>query len=258
MSKYWSDLTKRLVPYVPGEQPKDKTYIKLNTNENPYPPSPRVLAAIQQAVQADLRLYPDPACQELRQAAAGRFGLSERQVFIGNGSDEILAFSFAAFFTPGAPVLFPDVTYSFYKVYANLYGLPYETIALDDDFHVRLDAFHPKCAGVVIPNPNAPTGKYVPADSFRPLLEKHAEHVVILDEAYIDFGGESAVKLINDYPNLLVIQTLSKSRSLAGLRVGMAFGQEDFDRRTGTGQKFVQFLYAGPNRTRGREGGTRG
>ncbi|PZM63840.1 histidinol-phosphate transaminase [Paenibacillus dendritiformis] len=227
MSKYWSDLTKRLVPYVPGEQPKDKTYIKLNTNENPYPPSPNVLAAIQQAVQADLRLYPDPACQELRQAAARRFGRSERQVFIGNGSDEILAFSFAAFFTPGAPVLFPDITYSFYKVYANLYGLPYETIALDEEFHVRLDAFHPECAGVVIPNPNAPTGKYVPVDSFRPLLEEHAEHVVILDEAYIDFGGESALKLIDDYPNLLVIQTLSKSRSLAGMRVGMAFGQED-------------------------------
>lgn len=148
-------------------------------------------------------------------------------MFIGNGSDEILGFSFAAFFAPGAPVLFPDVTYSFYKVYASLYSLPYETIALDDEFNVRLHAFHPECAGVVIPNPNAPTGKYVPVDSFRSLLEDHADHVVILDEAYIDFGGESAVKLIDDYPNLLVIQTLSKSRSLAGMRVGMAFGQED-------------------------------
>lgn len=145
-----------------GSSRRTKPIFKLNTNENPYPQSPRVLAAMQEAVQADLRLYPDPACQELRQAAAGRFALSERQVFIGNGSDEILAFSFAAFFTPGAPVLFPDVTYSFYKVYANLYGLPYETIALDDDFHMRLDALHPECAGVVIPNPNAPTGKYVP------------------------------------------------------------------------------------------------
>ncbi len=227
MSKYWSELANRLVPYVPGEQHKDKTYIKLNTNENPYPPSPRVLAAIRHAVQESLRLYPDPAGQGLRQAAARRFGLSERQVFIGNGSDEILAFSFAAFFTPGAPVLFPDVTYSFYKVYANLYHLPYETVALDDDFHVPLDAFHLECAGVVVPNPNAPTGKYVPVDAFRPLLEKHADHVVILDEAYIDFGGESAVKLIDDYPNLLVIQTLSKSRALAGLRIGMALGQEE-------------------------------
>lgn len=222
MSKYWSALTKKLVPYVPGEQPKDKTYIKLNTNENPYPPSPRVLAAMQEAVQADLSLYPDPACQELRQAAAGRFALSERQVFIGNGSDEILAFSFAAFFTPGAPVLFPDVTYSFYKVYANLYGLPYEIIALDDDFHMRLDALHPECGEL-----SSRIRMRQRGNMFRPLLEKHAEHVVILDEAYIDFGGESAVKLINEYPNLPVIQTLSKSRSLAGLRVGMAFGQED-------------------------------
>ncbi|WP_338135914.1 pyridoxal phosphate-dependent aminotransferase [Paenibacillus thiaminolyticus] len=181
-----------------------------------------MLAAMQEAVQADLRLYPDPACQELRQAAAGRFALSERQVFIGNGSDEILAFSFAAFFTPGAPVLFPDVTYSFYKVYANLYGLPYETIALDMIFICGWTHFIRSAREF-----SSRIRMRQRGNMFRPLLEKHAEHVVILDEAYIDFGGESAVKLINEYPNLLVIQTLSKSRSLAGFRVGMAFGQED-------------------------------
>ncbi|WP_019424532.1 histidinol-phosphate transaminase [Paenibacillus sp. OSY-SE] len=227
MSKYWSGITARLVPYVPGEQPRDKKYIKLNTNENPYPPSPKVLEAITGAVNADLRLYPDPTCDNLRRTVADYCGLSERQVFIGNGSDEILAFSFVAFFNPGEPILFPDITYSFYKVYANLYGLSYQTVPLDDEFNIPMEPFHAANGGVIIPNPNAPTAKAVPVDFIRSVLENNLERAVIIDEAYIDFGGESAVRLVAEYPNLLVIQTLSKSRSLAGLRVGIALGSEE-------------------------------
>jgi histidinol-phosphate aminotransferase len=227
MSKFWSPLTASLVPYVPGEQPKDKTYIKLNTNENPYPPSPKVIQAIKEAANADLRLYPDPTCEGLVQAAASYYGLPAEQVFVGNGSDEILAFAFAAFFDPAKKVLFPDITYSFYKVYAKLYGLQTELIPLDEQFHVQVEAYHADNGGIIIPNPNAPTAELIPLESIRKLLASHSNQAVIIDEAYIDFGGESAIELVKDYPNLLVVQTLSKSRSLAGLRVGFAFGSEE-------------------------------
>lgn len=227
MSKFWSPLTASLVPYVPGEQPKDKTYIKLNTNENPYPPSPKVTDAIKGAANADLRLYPDPTCDVLVQAAANYYGLPAEQVFVGNGSDEILAFAFAAFFDPAKKLLFPDITYSFYKVYAKLYGLQTELIPLDEQFNVQVEAYHSDNGGIIIPNPNAPTAQLLPLEDIRKLLESNPNQAVIIDEAYIDFGGQSAVELITDYPNLLVVQTLSKSRSLAGLRVGFAFGSKE-------------------------------
>ncbi|GKU76981.1 histidinol-phosphate transaminase [Paenibacillus sp. L3-i20] len=227
MSKYWSPLTASLVPYVPGDQPKDKSYIKLNTNENPYPPSSKVLTAIAEAANSDLRLYPDPTCDTLVQEAARYYGLSPKQTFVGNGSDEILAFAFAAFFDPAKPVLFADITYSFYKVYAQMYSLRPKLIPLDEDFNIPLHQFEGDHGGIIIPNPNAPTAKLLPLSDIVTLLERNQERVVIIDEAYIDFGGESAVKLIDQYPNLLVVQTLSKSRSLAGLRVGFAFGSEE-------------------------------
>lgn len=225
MSKYWSDLAKRLVPYVPGEQPRDQKYIKLNTNENPYPPSPNVLAVICAAAQDELRLYPDPTCKELRQTAAGYYGLHESQIFVGNGSDEILSFAFAAFFNPEEPILFPDITYSFYEVYANFYGLECIRVPLDEHFHIPLQPFLQANGGIILPN--APTAIEAPLDRIRSILEQNRDRAVIIDEAYIDFGGESAVPLIAEYPNLLVVHTLSKSRALAGLRVGIAMGSEE-------------------------------
>lgn len=227
MSKYWSAITENIRPYVPGEQPKDRKYIKLNTNENPYPPSPEVIKAIKQAANETLRLYPDPAGDDLRATLARYYEVKKEQVFVGNGSDEILAFSFPAFFTPGKPVLYPDITYSFYPVYCNLFHIDYELVPLDEEFTVPADAFYKKNGGIVLANPNAPTGKCMPLHSIRSILERNPDSVVIIDEAYIDFGGESAVAMIKEYPNLLVIQTLSKSRSLAGLRVGFALGHED-------------------------------
>ncbi|NIK79449.1 histidinol-phosphate aminotransferase [Paenibacillus castaneae] len=227
MSKFWNPLTASLVPYVPGEQPKDKSYIKLNTNENPYPPSPKVMEAIKEAANADLRLYPDPTCESLVQATADYYGLPASQVFVGNGSDEILAFAFAAFFDPKKKILFPDITYSFYKVYAKLYGLEAELIPLDEQFKVQIDQYHSDNGGVILPNPNAPTAQLISLDEIRMLLDRNSNQVVIIDEAYIDFGGQSAIELVQSFPNLLVVQTLSKSRSLAGLRVGLAFGSEE-------------------------------
>lgn len=227
MSKYWSEITRKTDPYVPGEQPKDKKYIKLNTNENPYPPSPKVLEAIKLASNGDLRLYPDPTSDVLRTTIAQYYQLKKKQVFVGNGSDELLAFAFMAFFNPGDSILFPDITYSFYPVYSELFNIDYRLIPLEDDFSIPVDMFSESSGGVVIPNPNAPTAKYLPLDSIRGILEKNMEKVVIVDEAYVDFGGESAVKFIHEYPNLLVIQTLSKSRCLAGLRVGFAMGNEE-------------------------------
>ncbi|GGG14958.1 histidinol-phosphate transaminase [Paenibacillus abyssi] len=227
MSKFWNKTTTSLEPYVPGEQPKDKKYIKLNTNENPYPPSPQALKAMQEAVNGDLRLYPDPTCSDLRETIAGYYGLTSDQVFVGNGSDEILALAFQGFFSPDKPIVFPDITYSFYPVYAKLYGLRYELVPLDDQFEVPIERLCQPNGGVILPNPNAPTAKYMPLGGIRAILERNTEHVVLIDEAYIDFGGETAAALINDYPNLLVVQTLSKSRSLAGLRVGMALGNRE-------------------------------
>lgn len=227
MSKYWSEITKNIEPYVCGEQPKDKKYIKLNTNENPYPPSPKVLEAIKSAANGDLRLYPDPNCDNLREVIAQYYNLNKEQIFIGNGSDEVLAFSFLAFFNSGETIIFPDISYSFYPVYADLYNINYKLAKLDEEFSIPVSELMTDNGGVVIPNPNAPTGKYLDVDLIKKILDYNSDKVVIIDEAYIDFGGTSVVGLIKDYPNLLVIQTLSKSRSLAGIRLGFALGQEE-------------------------------
>lgn len=227
MSKYWSNVVRQLEPYIPGEQPKDKTYIKLNTNENPYPPSPKVIQVMQETVNESLRLYPNPACDELRVGISQYYGLTKEQVFVGNGSDELLAFSFLAFFNPGSPILFPDITYSFYPVYAALFNIEYQLVPLNEDFSISVNGFAEKNGGIIFPNPNAPTGKGIALTAIEEILKHNADQVVIVDEAYIDFGGESAVALINQNPNLLIIQTLSKSRSLAGLRVGFAMGHKD-------------------------------
>jgi len=246
MSLFWNARTKNLSPYVPGEQPKSaRRFVKLNTNENPYPPSPKVMAAIKNAVDGELRLYPDPACTAFREAVAARYGVKLERVFAGNGSDEILGFAFGAFFASardgddgGGAVLFPDITYSFYPVYAKLWDVPYRAVPLRDDFSVALSDYAPPpggdCGGVVIPNPNAPTGIALPLEEILALakrLEKRGR-VLILDEAYVAFGGnagsgvESAVRYVDAHPNLLVVHTLSKSASLAGLRVGYAVGGE--------------------------------
>ena len=227
MSKYWSKLAASLEPYVPGEQPKDRKYIKLNTNENPYPPSAKVTEAIKAAANDNLKLYPDPNGDELKKTLANYYGLKKEQVFVGNGSDEVLAFSFMAFFDPNDPILFPDITYSFYPVYANVFKIDYELVPLNEDFTLPVAKLFKDNGGVIIPNPNAPTGSFVALEYIEEILSHNKDKVVIIDEAYIDFGGESAVSLIDKYPNLLVIQTLSKSRSLAGLRVGFALGHED-------------------------------
>ncbi|HPT90406.1 MAG TPA: histidinol-phosphate transaminase [Acetivibrio sp.] len=227
MSKYWSDKVKNIEPYVPGEQPKDRKFIKLNTNENPYPPSIKVLNAITKATGESLRLYPDPEGESLRNTIAKYYNLEPSQVFLGNGSDEVLAFSFLAFFNPGDTIVFPQITYSFYEVYASIFGVNYRTIPLDDEFNIPLEGFFIENDGVIFANPNAPTGKALPLKDIRTILEKNAGRVVIVDEAYVDFGGESSVELINEFDNLLVITTLSKSRALAGLRVGFAMGNKD-------------------------------
>lgn len=224
MNPFWNPLLNQLDPYVPGEQPQDKKYIKLNTNENPYPPSPHVIQAIRQAANETLRLYPDPEASELRKVIAKVHDLTPGQVFVGNGSDEVLAFSFLAFFDPARTILFPDITYSFYPVYAGLFQNKHRLIPLNDDFSLPLEAFLQENGGIIFPNPNAPTGLYLPVNNIEYLLEKNTTSPVIIDEAYIAFGGDSVAGLINKYPNLLVIRTLSKSHSLAGLRVGYALG----------------------------------
>ena len=227
MSKFWSPFVKDLVPYVPGEQPKMQRLIKLNTNENPYGPSPKVIEAIRAELGDSLRLYPDPNCDALKQAIAGYYGVRSNQVFVGNGSDEVLAHIFHGLFQHGRPLLFPDVTYSFYPVYCGLYNIPFHTVALDAHFRIRVEDYERPNGGIIFPNPNAPTGCLLPLTAIRALLEANTESVVVVDEAYIDFGGESAISLVDEFPNLLVTQTLSKSRSLAGLRVGLAVGHPD-------------------------------
>lgn len=227
MSKFWSPVVKQLEPYVPGEQPKLQNLTKLNTNENPFGPSPKALDAMRQALGDELRLYPDPNADSLRDTIASYHGLSREQVFVGNGSDEVLAHVFQALFQHSHPLLFPDITYSFYPVYCQLYGIPFERIPLNDDFAIDVRDYRGINGGIIFPNPNAPTGRLLALDEIRRLLEVNTETVVVIDEAYIDFGGESAVGLIDDFPNLLVTQTLSKSRSLAGLRVGFALGNAE-------------------------------
>lgn len=227
MNKFWSVLARGLEPYVPGEQPRDKRYIKLNTNENPYEPSPKVLEAIKDAADGSLRLYPDPTCDLLISAAAESYGLRKDQIFAGNGSDEVLAFAFMAFFDPGRTIVFPNITYSFYPVYASLFQLDYVMTPLDSEFNIPSEQLTRSSGGVILANPNAPTGKAMPLPAIRRVLEGNPDTVVIIDEAYIDFGGESAVGLISEYPNLLVVQTFSKYRALAGMRIGFAFGDAE-------------------------------
>lgn len=226
MSKYWSNIVKKISPYVPGEQPKDRKYIKLNTNENPYPPSQKALKAISKAANESLRLYPDPTCDSLRNTLAEYHGLKASEVFVGNGSDEILAFSFMAFFNPGDTIIFPDITYSFYEVYSSMFCVNYRLIPLDEEFNIPVEEFFTENDGIILANPNAPTGKALPIESIRRILEKNTNKVVIIDEAYVDFGAQTSIELIKEFDNLLVIGTLSKSRALAGLRVGFALGNE--------------------------------
>lgn len=225
MSQFWSPLVHKLTPYVPGEQPKVDNLVKLNTNENPYPPSEKVYQAIQNASNQSLRLYPDPNSDALKQTLQKHYDLEEGQVFIGNGSDEVLAHIFMGLLKHDKPLLFPDITYSFYPVYAELYEIDYRTLPLTDSFDIDPADYKIENGGIIFPNPNAPTGKLMALDAIETLLKANADSVVVVDEAYIDFGGDSAVNLIKDYPNLLVVQTYSKSRCLAGLRIGYAMGQ---------------------------------
>ncbi len=228
MSRFWTDKIASLDPYVPGEQPQDKKYIKLNTNESPYAPSPKALVAMQEQVSERLRLYPDPNCVTLKTALAKSYQLNTDQVFVGNGSDEVLALAFMGYFAGGKPLAFADITYSFYKVYAGLYSIEPKLIPLDDDFNiVPTDYENLDVSGVVVTNPNAPTGKALPLSDIEAILNANPDVVVLVDEAYVDFGAQSAVTLVNQYPNLLVVQTLSKSRALAGIRVGYALGHPD-------------------------------
>jgi histidinol-phosphate aminotransferase len=227
MSKLWSPLVHQLQPYVPGEQPKSANLTKLNTNENPYGPSPKVLEALRQQADESLKLYPDPNSDALRQAIADYYQLQSHQVFVGNGSDEVLAHVFQAFFKQAKPILFPDITYSFYPVYCGLYQIEYRTLPLNQQFEICIDDYLQDNGGIIFPNPNAPTGVYLPLAEIERLLQHHQHSVVVVDEAYCDFGGASAASLIQQYPQLLVVSTLSKSRSLAGLRVGFALGHAD-------------------------------
>lgn len=225
--QHWSVLARNLTPYVPGEQPKHPDLVKLNTNEHPFPPSPKVAEAISATLshQADvLKRYPDPESVALRQTIADYHGLELNQVFVGNGSDEVLAHVFAAFFKKDRPLLYPDITYSFYPVYSQLFGVHAVKIPLRDDFTIHPDDYRQPCGGIIFANPNAPTGLLLDLDTIEKLLDEHRMATVVVDEAYIDFGGVSAISLIKKYDNLLVTQTTSKSRALAGLRVGMAFG----------------------------------
>ena len=231
MSRFWSETVKSLTPYVPGEQPKLSQLIKLNTNESPYGPSPKAIAAIAGANNDSLRLYPDPNSDHLKQAIAHNYQVKPNQVFVGNGSDEVLGHAFLALLKHQDPILFPDITYSFYPVYCNLYDISFENIPLKEDFSIEINDYlsynQGKNGGIIFPNPNAPTGKALSKDQIETLLQSNKNSVVIIDEAYVDFGCESAVSLVNQYDNLLVVHTLSKSRALAGLRVGYAIGHPE-------------------------------
>ncbi len=230
MSQYWSPVVHGLTPYTPGEQPKLANLVKLNTNENPYPPSPKAVAAIQGELGEDgarLRLYPDPNGDSLKGAVAKHFqafSITPAQVFVGNSSDEVLAHVFQALLKHDAPILFPDISYSFYPVYCGLYGIAYETVPLDESFAIRPEDYDQPNGGIIFPNPNAPTGRALSLAQIETVLVSNPQSVVVIDEAYVDFGADSAVALVNQHPNLLVTQTLSKSRALAGLRVGFAVG----------------------------------
>lgn len=221
----WEDNVKRVVPYVPGEQPKSKV-IKLNTNENPYPPSPKVREVLSNYDIDELRLYPDVNAGELGMALAKYYGLNSNQVFVGVGSDDVLAIAFMTFFNSDKEILFPDITYSFYDVWADLYKIPYRMVELNDEFRINIEDYLVPNGGIVIPNPNAPTGVEKDVKELEKIVAKNPDSVVIIDEAYVDFGATSMLPLINKYDNLLIVQTYSKSRSMAGARIGMAFGNE--------------------------------
>lgn len=228
MSRYWSAVVHGLTPYVPGEQPKLDNLVKLNTNEHPYGPSPRALEAIRAATSDALRLYPDPNADALKQVLANRYRVKPEQIFVGNGSDEVLAHAFMALLRHDRPLWFPDISYSFYPVYCGLYGIASRTVPLDADFAIRSEDYLPRgedrAGAIIFPNPNAPTGRLLPLSEIERIVAGNPEAVVVIDEAYVDFGGDSAIALVDRYPNLLVVQTFSKSRSLAGLRVGFAVG----------------------------------
>jgi len=225
MSRFWSPLVHSLTPYVAGEQPASGALVKLNTNESPYGVSPRALAAMTDAVNDTLRLYPDPTGLKLRTAIAGRHGLTPDQVFVGNGSDEVLAHTFQALLKHDKPLLYPDISYSFYPTYSRLYGVDARPVPLNNQMRVEIADYRQPCGAIILPNPNAPTGIALPLAEIEALVQSHADQPVVIDEAYVDFGGESAIQLVPKYPNLLVVQTFSKSRGLAGLRVGFAVGQ---------------------------------
>ena len=222
--KNWEANVRRVTPYTPGEQPDQPDMIKLNTNENPYPPAPGVREALKELDIDAMRLYPDPAADELVAAIAECYGLEKEQVFVGVGSDDVLAMSFLTFFNSGRPVLFPDITYSFYDVWAELFHIPYERPALDENFHIRKEDYFRENGGIIFPNPNAPTGVELPLEEIEEIVARNQDVVVIVDEAYVDFGARPALPLLKKYENLLVVQTFSKSRSLAGMRIGFACG----------------------------------
>ena len=222
--KAWENNIRKVIPYVPGEQPKKEKMIKLNTNENPYPPAPGVKDVLTSFDTDRLRLYPDPKIEKLTDAIAERYGLNSNQVFVGVGSDDVLAMCFMTFFNSNRPILFPDITYSFYDVWAEEFRIPYKQIPLDGNFTIRPEDYAGENGGIVFPNPNAPTGKLLPLEDVERIIAQNPDVIVIVDEAYIDFGGESALPLIKKYDNLLVVQTFSKSRAMAGMRIGYAMG----------------------------------
>lgn len=229
----WEDNVRKVVPYTPGEQPKIKNIIKLNTNENPYPPAPGVVEALKNMDVSDYRKYPDPSCTKLVDAIASFYSVDPEKVFVGVGSDDVLAMAFLTFFNSDKKILFPDITYSFYDVWADLYRIPYTQVPLKDDFTIDPEDYYVENGGVVIANPNAPTGVALPLCAIEEIVRKNSDVIVIVDEAYVDFGGESALPLIDKYDNLLVVQTFSKSRSMAGMRIGYAFGCK----------KLIKYLY---------------
>ncbi|TKZ35578.1 histidinol-phosphate transaminase [Brachyspira catarrhinii] len=239
MNKFLSDKANSVIPYVQGEQPKDKKYIKLNTNESPYPPSKNVRKIITESDFDDLRLYPDADVSDLKNLIAKKYKLETENIFIGNGSDEILAFSFMAFFNKGDKIYYPNITYSFYSVYSDLFDLDEKKIPLKEDFSININDYKNLDSGIIIANPNAPTGMSLKLSEIEEIIKANLNKVVIIDEAYIDFGGESALKLINEYDNLLVVQTFSKSRSLAGMRLGFALGNKELIK----GLKNIKFSF---------------
>lgn len=220
----WEANVRKVVPYTPGEQPNDEKMIKLNTNENPYPPAPGVERVLRGMDADALRLYPDPTAGELVRTIAEAYGLKEEQVFVGVGSDDVLAMSFLTFFNSGKPILFPDITYSFYDVWAELFRIPYKRPALDEHFCIRKEDYFAENGGIVFPNPNAPTGLEMAQSDIEEIVRRNQDVIVMIDEAYVDFGAQSAIPLIEKYDNLLVVQTFSKSRSMAGMRIGFACG----------------------------------